>query len=123
MKRPFWLAVVGCLYAFTGHVVTMLGRGAQIVAVSKGLKRDTLLHRICPQILDAAVPKSKGAVNIEELLKARIDIVFIPGEIGRNDAGKFIAGNSPLHRRPEFGLMNGYDVPGIDPGAAPFRRQ
>lgn len=72
---------IACLYAFTGHVVTMLGRGADIVAVSNGLKRDSLLLRICPSILDAHVPKAQGAINIEELLVSKSDILFVPGDV------------------------------------------
>lgn len=77
---------IACLYAFTGHVVTMLGKGSDIVAVSNGLKRDSLLHRICPSILDATVPKTQGSINIEELLTARPDIVFVPGDVASNQA-------------------------------------
>ncbi|MFH0731034.1 MAG: ABC transporter substrate-binding protein [Pseudomonadota bacterium] len=72
---------IACLYAFSGHVVTLLGRGKDIVAVSFGLKRDSLLLEICPAIQRALVPKAQGAINIEELLKARPDIVFVPGDV------------------------------------------
>jgi len=67
-----------------GHAAVMLGKGKNIVSVSNGLKRDTLLHRICPSILDATVPKYKGAINIEELVKSNPDIAFISGDIGRS---------------------------------------
>ncbi len=77
---------IACLYAFAGHVVAMLGRGDDIVAVSNGLKRDVLLNRMCPSIGNAIVPKTQGAINIEELLQARVDVVFVPGEVGRNEA-------------------------------------
>ncbi|MBW2605722.1 MAG: ABC transporter substrate-binding protein [Deltaproteobacteria bacterium] len=75
---------IACLYAFAAHVVVMLDRGKNIVAVSKGPKRDVLLNRLCPEIGNALVPKSQGNVNIEELLLAKPDIVFVPGDIGRN---------------------------------------
>lgn len=78
---------IACLYTFAGHAVTMLGRGRDIVAVSKGLKRDSLLLEICPAIEDTLVPKSQGGVNIEELLNARPDIVFLSADVGR-DAGE-----------------------------------
>ena len=86
-----------CLYAFSGHVAVMLGKGEQIVAVSNGLKRDTLLHKICPSILDAVVPKYKGAINIEELVKTSPDLAFISGDIGRNkgETAKLDAFNIP----------------------------
>lgn len=81
---PHTIKRIACLYAFTGHAVTLLGRGQDIVAVSNGLKRDSLLHRICPSILDAAVPKAQGAINIEELLKTKPDILFVSADIGTN---------------------------------------
>jgi len=77
---------IGCLYAFAGHTAVMLGRCEDIVAVSNGLKRDSLLLDICPAITEALVPKSQGAVNLEELLKAEPDLVFVSGDIGRNRA-------------------------------------
>jgi iron complex transport system substrate-binding protein len=77
---------IACLYAFSGHTVTMLGRCKNIVAVSNGLKRDSLLHAICPSILQALVPKAQGAINIEELLRAAPDLVLLPGDIERNSA-------------------------------------
>ncbi|MGD8981339.1 MAG: ABC transporter substrate-binding protein [Desulfobacterales bacterium] len=75
---------IACLYAFAAHVVVMLDRGKNIVAVSKGPKRDVLLNRLCPEIGNALVPKGQGNVNIEELLLAKPDIVFVPSDIGRN---------------------------------------
>lgn len=86
VRVPQKVERIACLYAFTGHVVTMLGKGRDIVAVSNGLKRDSLLHRICPSILNATVPKSQGSINIEELLTARPDVVFVPGDVASNQA-------------------------------------
>ncbi|MDD4334280.1 MAG: ABC transporter substrate-binding protein [Desulfotomaculaceae bacterium] len=76
---------IGCLYAFSGHAVTMLGRGADIVAVVEGLKRDVIMRELCPGIVDALVPASGGAVNVEELLNARPDLVFIRSETAANE--------------------------------------
>jgi iron complex transport system substrate-binding protein len=75
---------IACLYLFAGHVVTMLGRGDDIVAVSNGLKRVSLLLDICPSIKNAMVPKSQGALNMEELLKAAPDVLFTAGEMAGN---------------------------------------
>lgn len=76
---------IGCLYAFSGHVVAMLGRGDDIVAVVEGLKRDVIMRELCPGIGDALVPASSGAVNLEELIKARPDLVFIRSETAANE--------------------------------------
>lgn len=77
---------IGCLYAFAGHVVAMLGRCSDIVAVSNGLRRDVLLKKICPDITNAIVPKAQGAINIEELLTTRPELLFISPETGKNEA-------------------------------------
>lgn len=72
---------VACLFAITGHIVTLLGDGEKIVAVSRGLKRDKVLNIINPHIKDALMPKSSGAVNIEELAKADADVAFVDLEL------------------------------------------
>ena len=68
---------IACLYAFSGHVVAMLGRGDNIVAVVQGLKRDILFNQIVPAIQKAAVPSASDTINIEELAKSRPDLIFI----------------------------------------------
>ena len=75
---------IACLYAFTGHVLTMLGKSANIVAVVDGLKRDVLLTEMAPSIKEASVPVSSGAINIEELLRARPDLIFIGGDTAKD---------------------------------------
>ena len=84
VQIPAKVRRIGCLYAFSGHAAVMLGRCNDIVAVSNGLKRDSLLLDICPAITGALVPKAQGAVNLEELLRAQTDLVFVSGETGRN---------------------------------------
>jgi len=77
---------IACMYAFSGHVVAMLGRADDIVAVSNGLKRDVLLNAMYPSIGRALRPKTQGTINIEELARAKPDIVFVDGATGRNHA-------------------------------------
>ena len=71
---------IACLYAFCGHVVTMLGRGKDMVAVVSGLKKDVLLHKIVPSIKQMPVPAKGGIINIEALLKTKADLVFLKPE-------------------------------------------
>ena len=71
---------IACLYAFTAHVVTMLGEDDKIVAVVNGSKRDMLLNEVSPYIDKAATPSDSGIINIEELLAADPDLVFLKGE-------------------------------------------
>ncbi|WP_034143076.1 ABC transporter substrate-binding protein [Desulfosporosinus sp. BICA1-9] len=76
---------VACLYAFSGHAVTMLGKSSTIVAVNSGLSRDILLNEIAPTIKNALIPSSSGAINIEELLNAKPDIAFISVDTAQNE--------------------------------------
>lgn len=71
---------IACLYAFAGHVVTMLGRGQDMVAVVRGLKRDRLLNRLLPGLKITAVPSAGGIIHVETLLRSAPDIVFLKPE-------------------------------------------
>jgi iron complex transport system substrate-binding protein len=71
---------IACLYAFTGHVVTMLGRGDDMVAVVDGLKKDVLVQKRVPNIRHLPIPAKGGVIHIETLLKTRADIVFLKPE-------------------------------------------
>ena len=77
---------IACMYAFTAHVTAMLGRADDIVAVSNGPQRDILLTSMYPSIRKALVPKYQGAINVEELARAKPDIVFVAADTGRNEA-------------------------------------
>lgn len=84
VKVPVSITRIGCLYTFSGHCVAMLGKGDDIVSISNGLKRNDLFNRICPSVLTARIPKAQGAVNIEEVLSARPQIIFIPADMARS---------------------------------------
>lgn len=71
---------IACLYAFTGHVTAMLGRGDDMVAIVKGLKKDKLLGKIVPRLSSLPVPSAGGIIHIESLIKTRPDIVFLKPE-------------------------------------------
>jgi iron complex transport system substrate-binding protein len=55
----------------------MLGRGKDIVAVVRGLRRDLLLTQINPAILRASAPGQADSFNIEELMRVRPDVLFV----------------------------------------------
>ena len=76
---------IACGYAYTGHVVTMLGRAEDIVAVVSGLKRDKVLTKYHPNIKDLPVPFSSGTINIEELLACEPDVVFIQSDTAMDE--------------------------------------
>lgn len=79
---------IACLYAFSGHVVTMLGDGNKIVAVVNGLKRDTLLTDINTNIQNAIVPNRGDKINIEELAKVNPDLIFIQESTAKDEGEK-----------------------------------
>ncbi len=87
---------IGCLYAFSAHVVTMLGRGDDIKAVVFGSKRDKLLNEINPVIGDAGVPTDDGILNIEEILRLDLDLIFLKGETAQLE--------SEIEKLERFGL-------------------
>ena len=75
---------IACLYAFTGHVATLLDMGPNIVACVEGLKRDKLLTQMVPSLLDAATPLRTDRINIEELIKSAPDLAFIREETAKD---------------------------------------
>lgn len=75
-----------CLYAFTGHVVTLLGRGKDMVAVVDGLKKDRLIQQRVPGIQSLPIPAKGGVIHIETLLKADPDVVFLKPETAAAEA-------------------------------------
>lgn len=75
-----------CLYAFTGHVVTLLGRGNDMVAVVDGLKKDRLIQQRVPGIQSLPIPAKGGVIHIETLLKADSDVVFLKPETAASEA-------------------------------------
>lgn len=77
---------IACGYAYTGHVVTMLGRADDIVAVVGGLQRDKVLTSNYPHIKDLPVPFSSGTINMEELLLTEPDIVFLREDTASNES-------------------------------------
>ncbi|BES64515.1 ABC transporter substrate-binding protein [Gottschalkiaceae bacterium SANA] len=72
---------IGTLFAVAGHITTMLGEGEKITAISNGLRRDKLLLEICPSIGESVIPKVSGSINVEEVLNADPDLIFIDNEI------------------------------------------
>lgn len=77
---------IAALYSFSGYVCSILGRGNDMVAVPGGLPRDVLLTEIYPEIKDAAVPRSGGSINIEELMNANPDLIIVRGDMVADEA-------------------------------------
>lgn len=77
---------IACLYAFTGHAVSLLGENDKIVAVVNGLKRDKLFVELFPNILDTLVPYTSGSINVEELIKTDPDVVLVQYSTANNES-------------------------------------
>ncbi|MGI5839771.1 MAG: ABC transporter substrate-binding protein [bacterium] len=71
---------IAALYSFAGYAVSLLGRGGDLVAVPGGLQRDNLLVEMIPPIAGAAVPRTSGKINIEELMRVKPDVAIIRGD-------------------------------------------
>lgn len=88
VKVPEKVERIAALYSFAGYAVCLLGSGNDLVAVPGGLQRDVLLGSLFPKILDASVPRSGGAINIEELLRIKPDLVIIRGDTAVDEKEK-----------------------------------
>ena len=75
---------VAALYAYNGHLTVMLGAEDKLVAVIEGLKRDMLIRRKIPDIVDYPVPFTVDTINIESLMMTRPDVVFLRRDTGGN---------------------------------------
>lgn len=73
---------IGCLSEVSAHIISMLDKKSEIVAVSAGSKRSKLYLKISPQVKKATVLRGNGKkLNIEELLKVKPDILLLQKHI------------------------------------------
>lgn len=82
-KEPKRIAV---LYAYAGHLTTLLGEQDKIVGLVEGLKRDVLMNYKLDNINQLSVPYNSGVINIEELIKIKPDIAFVRLSTANNEA-------------------------------------
>ena len=88
---------IAALYSFAGYAVCLFGRGNDLVAVPGGLQRDKLLIRLFPQVANASVPRTGGAINAEELLKIKPDLVLVRSDtvVDEREAEKLDSAHIP----------------------------
>ncbi|MDD3364337.1 MAG: ABC transporter substrate-binding protein [Syntrophomonas sp.] len=86
VKIPAQINRIACLCPESGYALAMFGKGDKIVAVVGGLQRDLILTDKYPAIKELPVPKSSGAINIEELVKTRPDVVFVKSDTSNSEA-------------------------------------
>lgn len=77
---------IACLCPESGHAMAIFGQGDKIVAAVGGMQRDLVLVEMYPHIKEVPVPKTSGAINIEELARCKPDLVFVKGDTANNQA-------------------------------------
>lgn len=77
VRVPEKVERVAALYSFAGYAVCLVGGGNQLVGVPDGLQRDKLLIEIFPEVAKASVPRKGGAINSEELMRIKPDLVIV----------------------------------------------
>lgn len=82
-KEPHRIAI---LYAYAGHLTTLLGEEDKIVALVEGLKRDVIMNYKIENMEELSVPYNSGVINIEELIKIKPDIAFVRESTAKNEA-------------------------------------
>ncbi|OEF95908.1 ABC transporter substrate-binding protein [Desulfuribacillus alkaliarsenatis] len=77
---------IAALFPTPAYTATMLGKGDMLVATPNGVQRDKMMRILVPGITEVAVPKRSGVINIEELLNANPDVIFIDMQSAINEA-------------------------------------
>ncbi|MEN6325900.1 MAG: ABC transporter substrate-binding protein [Syntrophomonas sp.] len=97
VKIPAQVNRIACLCPESVYALAMFEQGDKVVAVVGGVKRDLILTDRYPQIKTASVPKSSGAINIEELVRTNPDVVFVKTDTSSNvaEAEKMNKSNIP----------------------------
>lgn len=73
-KNPERIAV---LDSFAGEAVVMIGAGNRMVTCPNGVKSDSLLCEICPELEQVTVVMSGGSFNAEALLELAPDVILV----------------------------------------------
>ncbi|HSQ90052.1 ABC transporter substrate-binding protein [Romboutsia sp.] len=81
---PIEVKTVATLYAYTGHVTTLLGQEDKIIGIVNGLRKDMLMREKIEDIDDISIPFVSGSINIEELIKIKPDVIFVRNSTASN---------------------------------------
>ena len=68
---------VAALDSYSGELMVMIGEGERMVAAPNGVKSNSLLQSIYPELEDVSAPMSNAAINIETLLGLSPDLILI----------------------------------------------
>lgn len=77
---PDEITSISCLYAYAGHACVFLGCEDMITSVVDGLKRDVFMIRKIKGLEDMSSPYQAHAINIEEVMATKPDIILLRTE-------------------------------------------
>ena len=77
---------IACTCPEAGYALAMYGKGDKIVATTDGMQRDVLLMEMYPRLKGLSIPKKGGAINVEELLRIKADLIFVKEDTISNEA-------------------------------------
>lgn len=80
VQVPDEITSIACLYAYAGHACVFLGCEDRITSVVDGLKRDVLMLRKIENLEQMPSPYQAHAINIEELMDTKPDIILLRAE-------------------------------------------
>lgn len=78
---------IAIMEPFSGEVAVMTGAGARIAGMPAGVKSDTILTSICPDIA-SSLTLSGSTVNIETLVEAGCDVVLVKDTLSDEELKK-----------------------------------
>lgn len=80
---PQKISRIACGWNAQNSIIAMLGYGEQIVVTTDMIRKSPIFGRFVPSIKNAAVcVSSSGTLNVEELIKAKPDVVFLTENAG-----------------------------------------
>ncbi len=77
---------IACTCPEAGYALALYNKGDKIVSTTDGMQRDVILTEMYPHIKGLPVPKKGGAINIEELIRIKADLIFVKDETISNEA-------------------------------------
>jgi len=79
VSLPVTVQRIACGWPAQNSIIAMLGYGNRIVATHEVIRSVPLFRRFVPSISSATPCFSESGIQMEELLKTRPEVVFLPG--------------------------------------------
>lgn len=68
---------IACIDPFSGEIMVMTGAGDQMICCPNGVKSDSLLQQMYPELEQVPVVQSSGTINAEALLELDPDVILL----------------------------------------------